>query len=305
MNHHIARGYRFEMEVLGAFYASPLYVTEDDMRLIAGERGYCDGILWAGHTRDNQFVRDQKVCEIEVKLRSTIGKEPKKALIETLQEKHVRSFLQHNLHKDRSNSKRILVVGFTTTLEDQRAQGVCNYDQYGLVAVVYFHKQWNEFDEFRFRQAIRFYDSFHDFNKDLYQCVNLDEYFDLLEGENAVQTYLYLINQKRYNDLIMEIFSKMSEGNYTNTQQIYIMKLLNYQLKIGVDAYFTSLSKALNTNNGPQHLKPFIEKSWIQKTGKKYRVNFEKIIKDLFQNKMKVNARNLLNKTGIDFTDTY
>jgi hypothetical protein len=44
MNHHAGRGYRFEMEVLGAFKASELYVSnQDEMRMIAGERGYCDG----------------------------------------------------------------------------------------------------------------------------------------------------------------------------------------------------------------------------------------------------------------------
>ena len=38
MNHHASRGYRFEMEVLGAFKAAEVYVAhQDDMRMIAGD----------------------------------------------------------------------------------------------------------------------------------------------------------------------------------------------------------------------------------------------------------------------------
>ncbi len=156
MNHHGARGYRFEMEVLGAFYASPSYVLNENLRLLTGDRGYCDGVIHSGYMNGNTFVKQLKVCEIEVKLRNGVGKEPRAALIDALLESKTFNFLSHNLHLNHGNPRRIFVLGLTTDLETQRSQGVCSYDQYGEIVVVYFHKQWSQFEEYERRQAIRY-----------------------------------------------------------------------------------------------------------------------------------------------------
>lgn len=304
MNHHAGRGYRFEMEVLGAFKASQLYVSnQEEMRMIAGERGYCDGWI---EEKDASFEKPLKLCEIEVKLRSSLGKEPKEVLIDTLSERSTKSFLQHALHKDRSNRRRIVVHGFTMTLEDQKSEGVSNYDQYGCIGVVYLHKQWNRFGEFHFRQAIRFYDDFHSFNKDLYQSVDLDDYFDRLYGDQSIQPYLDMINQNRLHELISCISLKLSDHTeqYSTTQELLFLKILNHQVSIGYDVPFKGLAPILKKPNAYSYLQPFVKNNWILRNGRNYKIDFEAIIRDLFVSKIKVNTVDILQRIGLDFKET-
>mgnify|MGYP003109178481 CR=1 FL=1 len=308
MNHHAARGYRFEMEVLGAFKASELYVSnQEEMRMITGERGYCDGWM---EEKDPSFEKPLKLCEIEVKLRSCVGREPKDVLIETLSDRPVKSFLQHALLRDRSNRRRIIVHGFTMTLDDQRSQGVCSYDQYGCIAVVYLHKQWNRFGEFHFRQAIRFYDNFHTFNEDLYQSTDLDDYFDRLYGDQSIQPYLDMINQNRLHELISHISLKLNDytQEYSTTQQLFLIKLLNHQVSIGVHYPFKRIRDILKSANGSTVLRPFIDEGWILREGRRqqteYKVDFEAIVRGLFVSKMRINIEDIFHKIGLDFKET-
>lgn len=308
MNHHAGRGYRFEMEVLGAFKASELYVSnQEEMRMVTGERGYCDGWM---EEKNASFERPIKLCEIEVKLRSCVGREPKDVLIETLSDRPVKSFLQHALLKDRSNRRRIVVHGFTTTLADQASKGVCSYDQYGCIAVIYMHKQWNKFGEFCFRQAIRFYDSFHTFNKDLYQSTDLDDYFDRLYGDQSIQPYLEMINQNRLHELISCISLRLNDHieKYSTTQELFLIKLLNHQVSIGRHSPFKKIRDILKSANGSTHLIPFIDKGWILRKGKRqkteYKVDFEAIVRDLFKSKMRINIEDIFQKIGLDFSET-
>ena len=304
MNHHASRGYRFEMEVLGAFKAAELYVAhQDELRMITGERGYCDGWM---EEKDPSFERPLKLCEIEVKLRSCVGREPKDVLIETLSDRPVKSFLQHALLKDRSNRRRIIVHGFTMTLDDQRSQGVCSYDQYGCIGVVYLHKQWNRFGEFHFRQAIRFYDNFHAFNEDLYQSTDLDDYFDRLYGDQSIQPYLDMINQNRLHELTSHISLKLNDHTeeYSTTQELLFIKTLNHQVSIGYKVPFKSLSLILKNPNASTFLRPFMDKGWILRDGRNYKVDFEAIVRDLFVSKMKINTADILQKIGLNFSET-
>jgi hypothetical protein len=304
MNHHAGRGYRFEMEVLGAFKAAEIYVThQDHIQMIAGGKGYCDGWI---EEKDPSFENPLKLCEIEVKLRSSVGREPREVLIETLSDRSAKSFLQHALHKDRSNRRRIVVHGFTMTLDDQRSHGVCSYDQYGCIAVVYLQKQWNRFGEYRFRQAIRFYDNFHSFNDDLYQSTDLDDYFDRLYGDQSIQPYLDMINQNRLHELVSHISLRLSDDleQYTATQQLLLLKILNHQISIGYDVPFKSLSFILKNPNASGFLRPFMDKGWILRNGRNYKVDFEAIVRDLFVSKMKINIQDIFQRIGLDFSET-
>lgn len=308
MNHHASKGYRFEMEVLGAFKSSELYVAhQDKMRMITGERGYCDGWM---EEKDASFERPLKLCEIEVKLRSCIGKEPKDVLIETLSARPVKSFLQHALLKNRSNRRRIIVHGFTMNLVDQASQGVCDYNQYGCIAVIYMHKQWNKFGEFHFRQAIRFYDSFHTFNKDLYQSTDLDDYFDRLYGDQSIQPYLDMINQNRFHELISNISLKLGDyrKEYSTSQELFFIKILNHQVSIGSQNPFKNIKSIMKTRTASSHLSPFFDQGWILRNGERnvteYKIDFEAIVRDLFASKIKIDVKEIFQKIGLDFKET-
>jgi hypothetical protein len=301
MNHHGARGYRFEMEVLGAFYASPSYVLNENLRLLTGDRGYCDGVIHSGYMNGNTFVKQLKVCEIEVKLRNGVGKEPRAALIDALLESKTFNFLSHNLHLNHGNPRRIFVLGLTTDLETQRSQGVCSYDQYGEIVVVYFHKQWSQFEEYERRQAIRFYPSFHEFNNDLYQSIDLDDYFDRLIGDQSVQPYFDLINKGEIDELIFQILPRLTD--FTATQQLAFIQLLRHQSKVGYRTPLKGLCNILGQQNASAHIVPFVEIGWVEKESKQYKINLVKIIDDLFKESHNVDVQGILKAAGFDLDD--
>lgn len=297
-NHHASRGFRFEMEVLGAFKSSALYQQEESFRLITGNRGYCDGIIYQGNIDSkHQFKASSKVCEIEVKLRGSIGMEPRQCLIDVLKEDHVKSFFENAGHMDPTNWNRILVLGMVMNFEAQRSKGICNYDQYGEIAVVYFKKVAVQPHRYEFKQVIRFYESFQAFSDELYQSYNLDDYFDRLNGHQEAQPYHELIAQNKLEELSFHIMTKLDE--YTHIQQVYFLKMLRHQIQLGKNKSFKHLSTILENPNASTHVRPFIERGWILKDGRSYQVKFEPIIQDLFSRSSKVNASKIFKEASL------
>lgn len=297
-NHHASRGYRFEMEVLGAFKSSVLYQQEESFRLITGNRGYCDGIIYQGSMDEgHQFKPSGKVCEIEVKLRGSIGKEPRQCLIDLLKEDSVKRFFENAGHMDPSNKNRILVLGMTRDIGTQKSKGICNYDQYGEIAVVYFKKDIVQPHRYEFKQCVRFYNTFQDFSDDLYQSCNLDDYFDRLNGDQDMQPYFELLSSNKLEELSFHILSRLEE--YSNTQQVLFLKVLRHQIQIKKDNTFKNLGAVLGHSNLCSTVRPFVDRGWISKKGRSYQVNFDQIIQDLFSRSLIVKTKDLFEEANL------
>ena len=112
INEAASKGYRFEMEVLGAFKGSTLYQQDKDIRMIAGTKGYCDGIIYHAPKRDNhEFDLNRIIMEIEVKLRNGIGREDRATLIDVMKGSSVQQFLKGSTKAFPNAYNRVLVLG--------------------------------------------------------------------------------------------------------------------------------------------------------------------------------------------------
>ncbi len=297
-NHHASRGYRFEMEALSAFKSSALYQQEESFRLLTGNRGYCDGIIYQGRIDSaHQFKPSSKVCEIEVKLRQSIGKEPRQCLIDVLKEDHVKKFFENAGHMDPTNWNRLLVLGMVMDLDTQQSKGLCSYDQYGGIAVVYFKKDAVKPHRYDFKQAVKFYSSFQEFSDELYESYNLDDYFDRLIGDQEAQPYFELVANNKLEELSFHIMSKLDE--YTHVQQLSFLKLLRHQIAIGTNKSFKNLSLILDNPNGSNHIRPFVDRGWVLKDGRSYEVKFDHIVEDLFSRSFPVKTKELFKEANL------
>jgi hypothetical protein len=125
-------------------------------------------------------------------------------------------------------------------------------------------------------------------------------------GDQSIQPYLDMINQNRLHELLSCISLKLSDHTeqYSTTQELLFLKILNHQVSIGYDVPFKGLAPILKKPNAYSYLQPFVKNNWILRNGRNYKIDFEAIIRDLFASKIKVNTADILQRIGLDFKET-
>ena len=299
INEAASKGYRFEMEVLGAFKGSTLYQQDKDIRMIAGTKGYCDGIIYHAPKRDNhEFDLNRIIMEIEVKLRNGIGREDRATLIDVMKGTSVQQFLKGSTKAFPNAYNRVLVLGLVKDFGSQNANGLSSYDLYGSIGVVFFRKIRLAASEYRYDQVIRFYDSFSAFNSDLYLATSSEDYFDRLNGSSSTKKYFEMISLGKLKELSFVILDSLND--FTAVEEQIFRKILGHQIKIGVDNTFKSMNSLVGNNNATTYMKRLFENEWILRHQKTYRVNFPRIIEDLFQTSSSINVNAIMREAGLN-----
>lgn len=299
INEAASKGYRFEMEVLGAFKGSTLYQQDKDIRMIAGDKGYCDGILYHAPKRDDhEYEKNRIVMEIEVKLRNGIGREDREVLINVMKEKSIQHFLKSSTTAFPNAYNRVLVLGLVKDLGSQNATGLPSYDLYGSIGVVFFRKVRLGANDYRYDQVIRFYDSFSAFNSDLYLATSSDDYFDRLNGSSSAKKYFDMMTRGKYSELSFLILDNIKD--FTATEEQVFRKILSHQIKIGVDKTFKAMNSLVKNGNATTYMKRLFENGWILRDRQAYRVDFHRIIEDLFTTSSSINVNAIMREAGFN-----
>lgn len=299
INESVSKGFRFEMEVLGSFKASSIYQQDPDIRMINGDKGYCDGILYYAPKKENHKLSlNRKIAEIEVKLRNGVGREDRDVLIDVIKESSVNSFLKYNLTLDPNNYNRIVVLGMIKDLGSHHSTGLSSYDMYGSIAVVFFQKKRLAANEYQLDQVIRFYESFHEFNQDVYSSISFDDYFDKLNGSSSTKKYFEMMSLGNFKELSFVILDNLKD--FSATEEQIFRKILSHQIKIGVDKSFTAMNRIVDNHNGTAYMKKLFGIGWIMREDNSYRVNFIQIINDLFKTSSPFDCKSTLKEAGLD-----
>jgi len=299
VNGPASKGHRFEMEVLGAFKGSTLYQQDRDIRMITGTKGYCDGIIYHAPKRDDhEFNLNRIIMEIEVKLRNGIGREDRSILIDVMKERSVQQFLKGSTKAFPNAYNRVLVLGLVKDFGSQNANGLSSYDLYGSIGVVFFRKVRLTASDYRYDQVIRFYDSFGAFNSDIYLATSSDDYFDRLNGSSATKKYFEMMSLGKFKELSFVILDNLND--FTAVEEQVFRKILGHQIKIGVNNSFKAMNSLVGNSNATTYMKRLFDNEWILRNQNEYRVNFPRIIEDLFQTSSSINVNAIMREAGFN-----